>query len=80
MSAESEPFGNLLDVEYTFWISTIVEVGVVSEAGVLNLQEDWLTLHLFPQRQNLSLVILQTLLVHKLQPQFLQNMTTEIET
>lgn len=59
-------------LEYQFWLCTIVEAGVVSEAGVWGLQEDWLTLHLFPQRQNLSLIILQTLLVHILEPQFLQ--------
>lgn len=57
------------------WINTIVEAGVVSEAGVLNLQEDRLTLHLLPQRQDLSLVIQQALLVQILQPQLLQQNT-----
>lgn len=53
-------------------IHTIAQAGVVGEAQILGLQERWLALHLLPQRQHLLLIILQTLLVHKLQPQFLK--------
>lgn len=51
--------------------------GVVCEAWTLRLQECWLTLHLLPQRQDLPLIILQTLLIYIFQPKFLQQNNTE---
>lgn len=61
-------------------ISTIAVAGVVCEAWTLRLQERWLTLHLLPQRQDLPLIILQTLLIYIFQPKFLQqkNNTTSV--
>lgn len=75
MSAE-DLLLNHWDLQCQFQLCTIVEASVVNEAGVWGLQKGWLTLHLFPQRQNLFLIILQALLVHILQPQFLQQNTS----
>lgn len=61
---------------HQLWLRTIVKAGGVSEAGVLGLQEGRLTLHLFPQRQNFFLIILQTLPVNIFQPQFLKQNKT----
>lgn len=63
----------------TVFICTIVKAGVVSEAGVVGLQEGWLLLHLFPERQNLSFIELQSLLVNKFHPQFLHQNMVQIQ-